>query len=136
MKRQKVQKLSAPDVHQEQQQGQKMSEPRTTAVAVRAEIIRTGVLNAAQGIGDFVGRAGVWAADTAQQFGALLSALMGPAVFSAYALAFWSLAANFGWTDTFIFTSGPLSNWLVWFAIAVLVNLASTILRRHTRSDK
>lgn len=60
---------------------------------------------------------------------------MGPAVFSAYAFAFWSLAANLGWTDTFLFASGPLSNWLVWLGIAILINLAASVLRRHTEAD-
>jgi hypothetical protein len=81
-------------------------------------------------------RGGAWASDTAQRFGALVSALMGPAVVSIYALALWSLASNLGWTDTFVFSKGPLSNWLVWFAIAVLVTLASGILRRHGQSEK
>jgi hypothetical protein len=83
-----------------------------------------------------LGRAGAWAGDTAQEFGTLLSALMGPAVFSAYAFAVWSLAANLGWTDTFVFPSGPLSNWLVWLALAIVVNAASSILKRHTQSSE
>jgi hypothetical protein len=123
-------------VHREKQQGQNMSETRTTAIAVGAEIVRTGVLGAVQVLGDVIGRAGVWAADTAQQFGALLSALMGPAVVSAYAFTTWSLAGNLGWTDTFVFTTGPLSNWLVWLAIAVLVNLAAAVLRRHAQGER
>ncbi len=86
--------------------------------------------------GTALGRAGAWAGDTAQQFGAILAALMGPAVFSAYALAVWSLAANLGWTNTFIFTNGPLSNWLVWLTLAIAVNLAASILKRHARTEK
>lgn len=113
-----------------------MSETRTTAIAVRVETVRTGVLGVVQTLGEAVGRIGAWAGDTAQHFGALLSALMGPAVFSAYAFAAWSLANNLGKTDTFVFTAGPLSNWLVWLAIAILVNLAALVLRRHTRADK
>ncbi|MBV9405502.1 MAG: hypothetical protein JO211_09170 [Acidobacteriaceae bacterium] len=111
-----------------------MPETRTTAIAVRTEPARTWVLGGVQAAGELVGRAGTWAADTAQQFGALLSALMGPAVFSAYAFAAWSLANNLGWTDTFVFPSGPLSNWLIWLAIAVLVTLAASVLKRHTQS--
>jgi hypothetical protein len=61
---------------------------------------------------------------------------MGPAIVSAYAFAAWSLAANLGWTDSFLFSSGALSNCFVWFGIAVLVHLASGILRRHTRSEE
>ena len=82
-----------------------------------------------------VGRVGVWAGDTAQQFGMLVAVLMGPAVFSAYAFAVWALAANLGWTDTFVFLAGPLSNWIMWLGVAVLVNTAAAILKKHTRID-
>jgi hypothetical protein len=81
-------------------------------------------------------RIGVWAADTAQQFGAMVAALMGPAVLSVYAVAAWSLAANLGWTDTFVFKTGPLSNWMIWMGIAVLVSLAANILRKRSRTDQ
>ncbi|HLH01172.1 MAG TPA: hypothetical protein VKX25_00250 [Bryobacteraceae bacterium] len=77
-------------------------------------------------------RIGVWATDTAQEFATLLSALMGPAVFSAYALALWSLASSLGWTNSFLFASGPLSNWLVWSAIAVAIHAAAVILDRRS----
>jgi hypothetical protein len=114
-----------------------MLEPRTTAVAaVQTESQRTWVLTMAQTSSEVLGRAAGWAGDTAQQFGVLLSVLMGPAVFSAYAFALWSLASNLGWTDTFVFISGPLSNWLIWAGIAVLVNVAASILKRHTHIEK
>jgi hypothetical protein len=61
---------------------------------------------------------------------------MGPAVFSAYAFAVWSLAANLGWTDSFIFTTGALSNWLVWLSLAIAVNVAAGILRRHSQIEE
>jgi hypothetical protein len=60
---------------------------------------------------------------------------MAPAVFSAYAFAVWSLAANLGWTDSFIFTSGAFSNWLVWLALAIVINVAASILQRHSRLE-
>ncbi len=88
-----------------------------------------------QATGSVLARAGAWATDTAQEFGALVAALMGPAVFSGYAIAAWSLAANLGWTNTFFFTAGPLSNWLVWLSIAATINVAASILRRHTRQS-
>jgi hypothetical protein len=113
-----------------------MSESRTSAIALRTEPARAWAVGALQATSSVVGRAGVWAGDTAQEFGTLLSALMGPAVFSAYAFAAWSLAGNLGWTDTFVFTSGPLSNWLVWLAIAIVVNVASSILKRHTQAGE
>ncbi|MBV9761304.1 MAG: hypothetical protein JO340_12130 [Acidobacteriaceae bacterium] len=111
-----------------------MSETRTSAIAIRMEPARAWALGALQMGGNSFVRGAVWATETAQTFGSLLSALMGPAVFSAYAFTVWSLSSNLGWTDTFVFTTGPLSNWLVWLAIAILINLASSILKRHTRS--
>jgi ribosome biogenesis protein Tsr3 len=108
-----------------------MPETRTTAIAIRTENPRAVAL--LQAANTVFGKAGSWATDTAQDFGALVSALMGPAVFSGYALAAWSLSSNFGWTSSFLFAKGPLSNWLVWLSIAILVNVASSILRRHTR---
>ncbi len=113
-----------------------MPESRTTAIAVWTEPARAWTLGVLQAVGTTLSSGATWAGDTAQRFGALVSALMGPAVVSVYALALWSLASNLGWTNTFVFSRGPLSNWLVWFAMAVLVNMAASILRRHTQSEK
>jgi hypothetical protein len=104
-----------------------MSESRSTAVAIQAGSAR----NWLSGIQRSAGLVGSWAVDTAQQFGAVVSALMGPAVLSVYSFTAWSLADNLGWTDTFICRTGAFSNWLVWLAIALLVNSASIILRRQ-----
>jgi hypothetical protein len=112
-----------------------MPESRTSAIAIRTEPARAWAWGALQATSMALGRAGAWAGDTAQEFGTLVSALMGPAVFSAYALAAWSLAGNLGWTDTFVFSSGPLSNWLVWLTIAIVVNIASSILKRRTQGE-
>jgi hypothetical protein len=132
-----LRKLSELHVHQElQPRLNDMSESRTTAIAELTEPARVWTVSALQATGNTVSHGLDWAGDTAQKFGALVSALMGPAVVSVYALAVWSLASNLGWTDTFVFSTGPLSNWLVWLAIAILVNLASGILKRHTQSEK
>jgi hypothetical protein len=129
--------LSELHVHQKSQKRlNDMPESRTTAIAVLTEPARVWTLSALQAAGNTVSHGMEWAGDTAQKFGALVSALMGPAVVSVYALTLWSLASNLGWTDTFVFSTGPLSNWLVWLAIAILVNLASGILRRRTQSEK
>jgi len=103
---------------------------------VRTEPARAWVLGTVQGAADVFVRAGEWAVDTAQQFGALLSALMAPAVVSVYAFALWSLAANLGWTNSFVFPAGPLSNWLIWLGIAILVHVAANVLQRHTQGEK
>jgi hypothetical protein len=111
-----------------------MPETRSTAVAIPTDAAQTDAV--LQSTTNVVSRAAAWARDTAQKFGALLAALMGPAVFSAYAFACWSLAADLGWTDTFLFTTGPLSNWLVWLGIAILVTLAASVLKRHTALEQ
>ena len=78
--------------------------------------------------------AGQWAGDTAQKFAALLADLLGPAVFLGYAMTAWSLTTNFGWTQAFLFSAGPMSNWMVWLALTVLLNFAASVLKRHTHS--
>lgn len=110
-------------------------EPRSTAVAIRAENTRSWLAVVLQASVLVIERVGVWAGDIAQQFGALVSILMAPAVLSAYSFAAWSLAGNLGWTDSFVFQAGPLSNWLIWLGLAILVNMAASILRRHTRAQ-
>lgn len=113
-----------------------MDESRTSAIAIRVESTKAWGSHALQTLGSTGLRLGTWFVEIAQQFGAVLSALMGPAVFSAYALAAWSLAGNFGWTDTFLFTTGPLSNWLIWLSLAIIIHLAASILTRHTATEK
>jgi hypothetical protein len=113
-----------------------MPESRTTAIALVLEPARAWTLSVLQAAGTALSSGLVWAGDTAQKFGALVSALMGPAVVSVYALTLWSLTSNLGWTDTFVFSTGPLSNWMVWLAIAILVNLAAGILRRRTQPER
>jgi hypothetical protein len=45
-----------------------------------------------------------------------------PTVLSAYVFAVWSLTANIGLTNAFLWSTGPLSNWLIWLGLAVLLN--------------
>jgi hypothetical protein len=79
---------------------------------------------------------GRWANDTALEFGSLVSALLAPAIVSAYLIAVWSITADMGITGEFIFTSGPFSNWIVWAAIAIVLHLAASVLRRRVRRDQ
>jgi hypothetical protein len=106
-------------------------QPRSNVVAIPVENTRSWPAGLLQAGATITERVGSWAGETAQHFGALVSALMAPAVLSAYAFALWSLAANLGWTDSFLFTSGAFSNWLIWLALAVLVNVAASILRKR-----
>jgi hypothetical protein len=113
-----------------------MIEPRITAVTIEREPVRAPAIGVMHAATLALTRVGVWAGETAQHFGMLVAVLMGPAVFSAYAFAVWALAGNLGWTDTFIFTSGALSNWIIWLVAAVLVNTAAAILKKHTRGEQ
>ena len=113
-----------------------MSEPRMTAVSIEQEPTRAPSIGIVQSLTVGVGRVGVWAGDTAQQFAMLVAILMGPAVFSAYSFAVWALAGNLGWTESFVFRAGALSNWIIWLGIAVLVHTAASILKKHTRIER
>lgn len=106
-----------------------------TAITVRVEPAKVWTTGLLQTVVAGISGLGAWATETAQHFGALLAALMGPAVFSLYVFAVWSLADNLGWTDTFVFHNGPLSNWLIWLGSAILINMATSILRRHTQQE-
>ena len=110
-----------------------MVEPREIAAAIRVEPVRVWSNSIFQATSGVVTRAGALAVDTAQRFALGVASLLGPAIFLAYALAFWSLAASMGWTGSFLYTEGPLSNWLIWLGIAILVHLAASLLRRRTR---
>lgn len=78
---------------------------------------------------------GRWANDTAIEFGGLVSALLAPAIVSAYLIALWSITADMGITGEFMVSSGPFSNWLLWTAIAIALHAASSVLRRRVRRD-
>ncbi len=112
-----------------------MVEPQDTALVVRVEPVRAWSNTVLQTANGALSKAGFLAVDTAQRFASVVSALMGPAIFLAYSLAAWSLAANMGWTGSFLYSEGPLSNWLVWLGIAVLVHVAADVLKRRTRQE-
>jgi hypothetical protein len=112
-----------------------MSESRPGAVAVQSEAARTWGISGVDLLSGAFGHAGRWFGEIAQKFAALLADLLGPAVFLAYSLTAWDMASSLGWTSSFIVSSGPLSNWLVWLAFAIIMNLAASILKRRTLND-
>jgi hypothetical protein len=65
--------------------------------------------------------------------GDVAAVLMGPAMLSVYAFAVWALTAEMGWTNSFPFAAGPLSNWIIWALMAVLLHFASITLRRQLK---
>jgi hypothetical protein len=84
-----------------------------------------------QAAGSLFSRTGAWAVTTAQKSATVLAVLMGPAVLSVYVFAFWSLTSEMGWTDSFPFSSGPLSSWIIWTALAATIHSAAVILRKQ-----
>jgi hypothetical protein len=112
-----------------------IQEPRISAVAIQSEPERAWIGNFFREVTEVLAKTGTWATNTAQHFAALLSALMGPAVVSAYALALWSLSSYLGWTSSFLFVAGPLSNWIIWLGIAIAVHISAEVLKRHTQPE-
>lgn len=112
-----------------------MSEPRTVVKVEHVHPVATWMAAFSQTSVAGLSRTGVWAANTAQQFGSIVAVLMGPAVLSVYAFALWSLTSELGWTDSFPFSTGPLSNWIIWLSLAILFHLAAQILRRQMNRD-
>lgn len=51
--------------------------------------------------------------------------ITGPAILSAYAFTLWSVIASIGLTKTFLWSAGPLSNWMTWLALALFVNIVA-----------
>jgi hypothetical protein len=108
-----------------------MSEQRIVVKVDRLHPVVAWTAAFTQAVGNNVEKAGAWAAATAQQCGSVVAVLMGPAVLSIYAFAVWSLTSEMGWTDSFPFTSGPLSNWIIWAGLAAAIHSAAVILRRQ-----
>ncbi len=100
---------------------------------VRPDVAPSWGVGVVRAVGRSLVRACGWAGETAQKFAALLADLMGPAVFLAYAMTAWSLTTQLGWTASFLFATGPLSNWLIWLGFALVLNFAANILKRRTQ---
>jgi hypothetical protein len=112
-----------------------MPEPQVVAIAERTSTAVSWAYALLQTSAGILSRAGEWATSTSQKLGGVVSALLTPAVVSVYVLAFWSLTADIGWTGTFMVSSGPFSNWMVWLGIAVVLHGAASILKRQGRQS-
>lgn len=66
----------------------------------------------------------------------LLSSLMTPVALMAFALGFWRLASDAGWTGTFAIADGPFSRWQIWLATGVIVQFAAFLLQRAGSRDE
>jgi hypothetical protein len=70
-----------------------------------------------------------------RQAALVASSLLTPVAVMAWALGFWRLAADLGWTGAFAITSGFFSHWQVWMAIGVVMEFAAFLLHRLARAD-
>ncbi len=62
-----------------------------------------------------------------------IAALVTPATLLAFVLAFWRMTADLGFTSAFPITTGLLSHWQVWLAIAITAQFVTTTLNRYGR---
>jgi hypothetical protein len=51
----------------------------------------------------------------------------------ALVLGIWRVAADLKWTQSFAIPSGLFSHWQVWMAVAVVLQLCSSVLNRYAR---
>jgi hypothetical protein len=65
----------------------------------------------------------------AQRFAALLAWLIGPMSLIAYAFAAWRVAADIGWSASFVIPSGFFSHWLVWISIGLALTFSASMLK-------
>jgi len=73
---------------------------------------------------------GVRARNASAAVAAPMGAMLGPFVAVAYAFAAWCLIANMRPKLGFLWPEGPFSNWMVWVAMALLLQYGSARLSR------
>lgn len=66
----------------------------------------------------------------AAQYVPLIAYLLKPAAAAGYAMAAWRLAADLSWLDDFFISSGLLSRWQVWLAIAIAAQAGAHRMNR------
>jgi hypothetical protein len=59
---------------------------------------------------------------------------MPPTALAAGVLAFWRIAADLKWTNSFAITSGIFSHWQVWLVAAVALQVCARALNRYGKS--
>ena len=65
-----------------------------------------------------------------------IASLVTPATLLAFVLAFWRMAADLGFTSAFPITTGLLSHWQVWLAIALCAQFLTIALNRYGRDGR
>lgn len=61
----------------------------------------------------------------------LLASLAAPCALVAFTMAFWRIAADLHWTNTFLIANGMFSHWQTWLASAAILFLIITLLDRY-----
>lgn len=65
-----------------------------------------------------------------QEVGRLLRYLINPIAVAGYTLAAWRLGSDLSWTGEFFISSGLLSHWQVWLALAIGAQIGGAYLNR------
>ncbi len=72
--------------------------------------------------------------DVSRRAALAAASLLSPASVMAAVAAGWALAAAKGWSERFFVSGGPLADWRLWLAVAVLLRAAGVMLDRFGRS--
>jgi hypothetical protein len=55
----------------------------------------------------------------------------GPTLLCGYVLAAWALSANLSLTAAFPWSTGPLSNWMIWLVLALLLHVLTSKMQAY-----
>jgi hypothetical protein len=64
------------------------------------------------------------------QFAIAACSLLQPVALGVWCVAGWRAGVDLGWTTGFPVTSGLLSHWQVWFAMALTIQFVAYLLQR------
>lgn len=66
-----------------------------------------------------------------------LFVVTGPTLLCAYVVVVWALSANLSLTTAFPWSKGPLSNWMTWLVLALLLHALTSKMQAYlNRSGK
>lgn len=69
------------------------------------------------------------------KYAPVAASLMTPVTLVAYVMAMWRLGADLNWLGEFFISTGLLSKWPVWLALALATQALSHQLNRASRRD-
>ena len=62
--------------------------------------------------------------------------VISPTMFIGYVFAAWCLTDDLGLTNSFLWSTGPLSNWMIWLAAALLLTFIASKIHCGYRATK